>query len=309
MLMKIHLIISDSYYFIKETLYKIYGDFDNVTKINYKDIKIDELLYEFSSVSLFDEKKCVVVENADEIFNKSFESDELYNYLENPSEITTVIFIVSKAEKSSKYYKYIKDKYAIYDSSLKKSYNNINEVKSYIKSKGSSITDKALNYIKDACLNDYDLMISEVNKLLILGKKNITDELVYNLVRLSPDGNTNRFIDALMQMDDKDALICNKNMEILNVDLTKLIALIAWNVRLTYLIKKYRKDPNKLNEVTSTYNIKDYSYNKFIRFSNIRSLEEYENIIIKLAELDLKIKSYKVTKEFVGYHLINIFCI
>ena len=31
--MKIHLIISDSYYFIKETLYKIYGDFDNVVKV------------------------------------------------------------------------------------------------------------------------------------------------------------------------------------------------------------------------------------------------------------------------------------
>lgn len=307
--MKIHLIISDSYYFIKETLYKIYGDFENVIKINYKDSSLDEILYEFSAISLFDDKKYIVVENADEIFSKSFDSDELFNYLNHPSEINTVIFIVSKVEKTSKYYKYIKDNYAVYDSSLKKSYNNINEIKTYIKSCGSNMSEKALNYLKEACLNDYDLMKSEVNKLLILGKDNISDELAFGLINLTPDGNTNRFIDALLNMDCQEALKLNDNFKTLNIDITKMIALISWNVRVTYLIKKYRKDNDMLSKVIKDYKVSDYSYNNFVRKGNIRSLEEFEDLIIELANLDLKMKEYQVTKDNIGDYLINMFCV
>lgn len=307
--MKIHLIISESYYFIKETLYKIYGDFDNVIKIDYKNSSTNDILYEFSSVSLFDDKKYIIVENAEDIFSKSFDSEELFNYLEHPSDINTVIFITSKVEKTNKYYKYIKDKYMVYDSSLKKSYNNINEIKTYLKSVGSSMSDKALNYLKEACLNDYDLMMSEVNKLLILGKNNISDELAYGLINLTPDGNTNRFIDALLNMDGKEALKLNDNFKTLNIDITKMLALISWNVRVTYLIKRYRKDKEMLDNVIKDYKISDYSYNNFVRRGNIRSLEELEDIIVNLANLDLKVKEYQVTKDNIGDYLINIFCI
>ena len=307
--MKVHLIISDSYYFIKQTLENILKGFDNVVKINYEDSNIDDILYEFSSVSLFDEKKYVIVENADELFSKSFESNELENYLNNPSEITTVIFICKKAEKTNKYFKIIDKSYKIYNSEDKNKKNNIYELKEYVKKHGSTISDKSLNYIKEACLNNYDLMLREADKLLILGKNNISDELVYNLVTLTPDGNNRRFIDALLNMDDKEAIKCVENMETLNIDISKMIALIAWNVRVIYLIKKYRKDKNKINEIMSLFNIKDFAYNGYVTKGNIRSEEEFEDLIIKLAELDTSLKNFSIEKEKIGYYLVNLFCI
>lgn len=307
--MRIHLIISESYYFIKQTLDEIYGDFSNVVKINYNDSLIDDVLYEFSSVSLFDEKKYVVVENAEEIFSKSFDSGSLTDYLENPSEITTVIFVTKKVEKTNKYYKKILKDYKVYDNTEKKKVNLNYEIKSYLKKHNSNMTDKAINYIKEACLNNYDLILREIDKLLILGKNNISDELVYGLVSLTPDGNNNRFINALMEMNEKEALICVENMKILNIDISKLIALIAWNVRVTYLIKKYRKNQSKLEEVLKLFNISDYAYNKFVRNGNIRSEEELENLIIFLADIDISLKTYEVDKDNIGNYLINMFCI
>ena len=307
-MMKVALIISDSYYYIKDTLESIYKDFDNIVKINFEDCKIDDLLYEFSSVSLFDDKKYVIVENADNIFSKSFESEELEKYLNNPSDITDVIFVCKKAEKTNKYYKLIDKNYKIYIREEKSNRNNTVELKNYIKKHGSNITDKSLNYIKDACLNNYDLMLREADKLLILGKENISDELVYNLVPVTPDGNNRRFIDALLTMDEKEALKCVSNMETLNIDISKMIALIAWNVRVIYLIKKYRKDRTKLNEIMNTYNIKDFAYNGYVTKGNIRSEEEFENLLISLAELDTSLKSFSVEKEKIGYYLVNLFC-
>lgn len=307
--MKISLIISESHVYVKQTIDKIFGNFSDVIRINYSNTELGEIIYEFASVSLFEEKKYIVVENSDEIFSKSFESSDLIDYLKNPSDLSNIIFVASKVDKTNEIYKYILKNYQVFDSTEKRYNDNIIGVKEYIKKKNSHISDKALEYLKEATLNNYDLMINEIDKLLILGKNNISDELVYNLVPLTPDSNTNIFIDSLLEMNDKAALKCINNFNILNVDLTKMIALIAWNVRVVYLIKVSRKNKDDLNSVLKTYKIPDFKYNKYVRMGNIRSKEEYEDIIVNLSKIDEGIKSYKITRENVGYHLLNLFCL
>ena len=306
--MKIYLIISDSFYFVKQTINTIFPNDSEIIKINYDNVELSDILYEFSSVSLFEDHKNIVVENADDLFAKGFQSDDLDEYFNSPSDLSTIVFVTTKADKTNKYYKIINDKYQIFDSTTKKKYNNLLEIKNYVKDKKSHITDRALNYIKDACLNDYDLMIREIDKLLILGKDNISDELVYGLVSLTPDGNNRRFIDALMDQDAKDALLCVENMKILNIDISKMIALIAWNVRVTYLIKKYRKDKAELDRILKIYNVADYAYNSFVRRGNVRSEDELENLIVELANIDIDLKTFKLDRKNVGYLLINLFC-
>ena len=307
--MRVVLIISDSHVFIKNNINNIIDDDCDVNKCDYNNVSLEELLYDFSSISLFSNKKIVVVENSEEIFSKGFESEDLLSYLNNPSELTTVIFVTSKADKSNIFYKYILKNYVVFDSNEKKYSNNILAVKTYVKDHKSNITDNALEYIKDATLNNYDLMISEIDKLLILGKNNITDELVYNLVPLTPDGNTNKLIDALLLSDEKEAMNCVKNMEVLNVDLTKMVALLAWNVRVTYLIKIFRKDKAMLDNVLSIFKIPDFKYNKYVRMGNMRSEENFQDIIIELSQLDEQIKKYVTTKDTIGFYLIKMFCL
>lgn len=307
--MKISLIISDSFYYTKQMIDKIFSSDEEIIKIDYSNVELSDILYELSSVSLFSDHKKIVVENADELFSKSFESEELDAYLNNPSDLSDVIFVAEKADKTNKFYKLINSKYQIFDNTIKKKYNNIVDVKNYVKEKKSHISDNALSYIKDACLNDYDLMLREIDKLLILGKDNISDELVYGLVSLTPDGNNRRFIDALMDQNATDALNCVENMKILNIDISKMIALIAWNVRVTYLIKKYRKDKTMLDKVIKQYNVADYAYNTFVRRGNVKSEEELENLLIELANIDIDLKTFKLDRKNVGYLLVNLFCI
>ena len=91
--MKISLIISDSFYFIKQTINSIFSDDSEIIKINFNNVELSDLLYELSTPSLFEENKKIVVENTEELFSKGFESDEFENYLNNPSDLSEVIFI------------------------------------------------------------------------------------------------------------------------------------------------------------------------------------------------------------------------
>ena len=307
--MKINLIISDSFYFTKDVIQKTFKNESDIIKIDLSNYEISDLIYEVSTPSLFDENKNIVVENADELFSKSFESQDFEELINNPSEFSNIIFVASKVDKTNKYFKIINNKYCVFDSTTKKKYNNINDVKVYVKEHKSHISDNALSYIKDACLNDYDLMLREIDKLLILGKNNISDELVYGLVSLTPDGNNRRFIDDLMDQNMSDALLCVENMKILNIDISKMLALISWNVRVTYLIKKYRKDKDMLEKVLKQYNVADYAYNSFVRRGNTRSEIELEDLLVALANLDIDLKTFKFDRKNIGYYLVNLFCV
>ena len=79
--MKISLIISDSFYYTKQMINKIFPNEEEIIKIDYSNVELSDILYELTSISLFSDHKKVVVENADELFSKSFESDDLENYL------------------------------------------------------------------------------------------------------------------------------------------------------------------------------------------------------------------------------------
>ena len=114
----------------------------------------------------------------------------------------------------------------------------------------------------------------------------------------------------ILNYNDYDTTLkCVNNMKILNIDISTLIALLAWNVRVTYLIKHYRKDSKKLNEILTLYNIKDFSYNKLSKKANIRTEEEFLNLLVELANIDIGIKEYKIEKENLGYYLVNLFCL
>lgn len=306
--MLINLIISDSHFFIKNELDKIFksNDYNRIDLNNYK---IEDALVDAATISLFDDHKYLLIENADNLFKKDSENDAFMKYLNDPSDVSTIVFVASKVDLTSSAYKLIKSKYSVFTNDLKKSQNVLQLAKDYLKLHKTSMTDKALNYIKDSCLSDYDLMINEINKLIILGKNNISDDLVYNLVCVTPDGNNFRFIDALMEQNMDEALKLVNNMKVLNIDISKMIALISWNVRVAYLVKKYRKDKSKLDDVIKTYNLSNsYSYNNHVRRSNLRTLSEFEDLLIYLADLDISIKNYRIDNSLIGYYLVNKFC-
>ena len=81
---------------------KIFSSDEEIIKIDYSNVELSDILYELSSVSLFSDHKKIVVENADELFSKSFESEELDAYLNNPSDLSDVIFVAEKADKTNK---------------------------------------------------------------------------------------------------------------------------------------------------------------------------------------------------------------
>ena len=103
--MNVYLIISESYVYIKNNIQKLIDNHENVIKYDLANTPLEDILFDACSVSLFDNIKEIVIDNSDEIFSKSYINEELTKYLENPSQLSKIIFVCKKIDKNNIYYK------------------------------------------------------------------------------------------------------------------------------------------------------------------------------------------------------------
>ena len=158
--MNIYLISSFSERLLNDELNKITKSATNITKINYSDSNINEVIEECNYISLLDEEKIVIVRN----FKISAESKKIESYLEHPNDKTKLILITDSIDKRSVIYKLInKNGHVIEISELKPNELNM-KANNYAKSQNIKISYGASNLLFEYNLNNYDLVLNEIDK-------------------------------------------------------------------------------------------------------------------------------------------------
>jgi len=178
----------------------------NLTIFYGKDADWASVLNACRRYPMFSERQVVLLKEAQQMRD----IDKLEPYIQNP--LTSTVFVVSYKEKKvdgrSRLAKLLKEKGELL--TTKKMYENqLPEWTSdLVKSKGHSITQKALMLLIDHIGNDLSRIDNEVNKILInLGtRKNITEDDIEQYVGISKEYNVFELQDALSRKDVSKAL-------------------------------------------------------------------------------------------------------
>ena len=90
-----YLIYGDSFRLIEEEIQKIVKEETNVVTLDLYSVSLTDVLVEAGYVSLFEEKKILLVKNASFFTSAKTNEEEIeafLNYMEQPNPLTTVIF-------------------------------------------------------------------------------------------------------------------------------------------------------------------------------------------------------------------------
>jgi len=298
----IYLLTSESNQLIKEELTKIINNCQNVITIDYNSSNIDDVLAEASYYSLFNDKKVVIVKNANFFCSDKItevDANKLLSYFDNPNSLTTLIFITNaKTDLRKKITKIIKDKYQLINIPVLKSYDIVNRVRDIFNNNGYKIDDESLNYIIMNNANNYDLVINEINKIILFYNDpcNIKYEDVINIVARSLDTNNFKFVDYIITKDIKNAFKLYDDLKLMKTEPLALISLIAREYRLMLFSKLLREERYGLSDICVELNLKDWQLDKITRNSNKYKTVELTEKLIELSSLDLNIKSGKIDK-------------
>ena len=307
-----YLISAESYRIIDKEIKKIVRE-SNYQLLNASKCSIKEIVEEASYYSLDDNKKWLVVSNAD-FFDKGKISDSdnelLSKYLENPNESTNIIFTtLNGSDSRKKIVKSIKNKGKIINIPKMDKRGINSTLTSYLKNFDYTIDYKTINYIMDNSYGNLDIMFNELDKIMIyysfpcLIKYND----VVNIVGEEKTNNNFAFVNAVIEKNLKAALKILKSLKIYKVEPTVLVALLAREYRLMYYVKNLY---NKLgmSGVINYLSLADWQINKLYNASSKYSNKELLSNLVKLCDIDLNIKKGNYDKDISLYGFLLDAC-
>ncbi len=305
----VYLISSNSYRLLEEELSKIIGK-NPYSSFDLNATKMDDILEEASYFSLFDEKKYMVVKNAN-IFGSSKKKsseeettskkdDKLLKYLEEPNNNTILIFTInSKIDSKKKICKTIKERYKLIQLDDLKPKEIYNKLEKSLKEDGYKCDYDTLYYIINNSQNNYDLAMNEIDKIkLYYGKGcNIKHEDVANIISRNIEDNNFKFIDTIISKNIKESFKIYDDLMLQRVEPIMLMSMLAKEIRNTLLVKKLMLKKNK-KEIMNTLGINyEFQIDKLINNSYSFKESELEGYLVLLCDLDYKIKRGKISNK------------
>ena len=312
--MKIVLISGESILLINEEINKIIKDNKNVTSFDMFENTIEDVLLEAGYFSMFEEEKFIIVRNATFFGSGKLnekETEFLLKYLENPNSLSSIIFICNeKIDARKKITKIVKEKYEIINIPNLKYYEIENRVENFFKKREYTIDKDTVKYIVANSLNNYDLVMGEVEKIILYYDNPcyVSRKDVENIVSKSINTNNFLFVDAIIDGDLEKSLSLLSDLKTMKVEPTILISLIARDIRIMLNIKKMLEQNKREYEIMSTLNLLDWQLEKYLNKAFPYKIKELEEWLVKLTNIDLKIKSGKLDKYYALELLILDIC-
>lgn len=274
----------------------------DIVRYDLENTKIENILEDVSSVSLFNPKKLVIVDNS-YIFtgttNKKLleqNTSILEKFLCNNNSENIIIFTIinEKIDERKKTVKLFRENGIVKDFNLLK---NIN--KYVIEMFGEyKISNDNINLLISRVGNNLELINSEIEKIKIYKDNdlNITKEDIINLTSKNIDTDFFKLIENIVSKNKEEAL--ESYFEIIKhgEEPIKIIVVLANKFRLIYQAKNLYKKGYSQNDISSMLGSNFYAVKKCLESSRNYDDNVLLECIQKLANLDIDIKSGNIDK-------------
>lgn len=300
----IYLIESDNLVVINKKIDEILSNNklsrDNVIKYDLLEIPISVLIEELNTYNLLVDRKVVIGENASFLTAAKTKSVEhnlemLESYINHLNPENILILICNKLDNKKKIVKLLKDKGNVISGEV----SIISIIKSNLD--GFKMDAATINYLIDYCSNDDAKILNELEKLKAykIDTKEITIKDIELVVTKSLDDNVFDFINAIVSKNKVKAYDIYKDLLYKGEEVTKLVIMVADQIRLIYNCKVLLLDGLKKDDIASFLGVHPYKVKLAIESSYSYSDADLLKLLDKLYEIDLSIKTGKASSNIV----------
>ena len=285
---------------IKKIINKYKIESINISKYDLEINSINEILDDIKTVSLFSDKKLIIIDNS-YMFSRTTKKidnvEELENYLNNPIEDNIIIFInnLEKIDNVKKIVKIVKEKGIIIE------FNKLNNININVKKMFDDyiINNENINYIINKVGTNIEILYQEIEKLKIykIYNKIITKDDINDIICENINIDIFKFIDDIINKNKESALKTYNELLKLNEEPIKIIALLASKIRLLYQVNILSKDGLNEDEISNLLSIHKYPIHLALNISHKYSNDLLLKYLLELSNMDIKIKKGENDKD------------
>lgn len=285
---------------IEEEIKKLSKGLDemNINKYDLNNNLLSLAIEDAKTMSLFDDKKLVIIDNANMFTGSTSKDSEIIEeYLNHINENTTLVLIVhnDKLDTRKKITKLINKvgKVIAFNDEL----DMTNLVRRLLKD--YNIDYKTINLFLDRVGNNPLIIQNEINKIKIYKEndKTITDEDILNLTTKLIEIDIFKLIDYIVKKDKEKALELYYEMLKMNEEPIKIIVILANQFRIMYQSKELLKKGYSEKDIANILKIHPYRVKLAIQNSRNYTSEVLLKNLNNLADIDIGIKTGILNKD------------
>lgn len=290
-------------YLIEQEIKKI-EEKENCDIIHYN-LEIDSLkqiIEDASMISLFDDKKIIIIENAT-IFtgttNKKILDQDiklLEEYIKNPNPNTIIIFTIikEKLDTKKKLVSLFKEKGIVKEFNKIQNINSIilNELQPY------QMDSNTINIFISRIGTNLQLLKQEIEKIKVYKDDdlNITKQDIIELTNKNVELDIFKLIDYILLKNKEAAIECYLEMLKQGEEPIAIIVMLANQIRIMYQAKELIKKGYSEKDIASLLEIHEFRVKKGLEKARLYQKEDLLYNLERLADLDFEIKTGKIEK-------------
>ena len=253
---------------------------------------LENALEDLDTYNFLSDKKTVIIKNIDSIKYDDFKDDfvHLLKYIDNPSPDNLLIIEARKLNGTYKITKDLRGKCKCVEIEVNTKAFIKNELKDY------KINQNTINLLDEYCNGDFTKIESECNKLknYKYNEKEITINDVKELVSKKLGDSQDlafSFTRSIASKDKSEALRKYRELLLYNTEPLGIIGLLGSQIRIIYQVKLLDSKGMRDKDIATTLGEKEFRIKKTRELIGLYTKEELLELMKKLSEIDLKIKT------------------
>ena len=300
--------------FIQNRISRIISSYDkqqvSIIKYDMEQTSFSRVLEDACTLPFLEDLKIIILRNPTFLTTKGDLANDAKNfikYLKNPVETSIIIINATNItpNPANEVYKALKNYAMIIDYSDSEEI----EIKGWISrtcaARNIEIKDSAINLFLEYINSDQVRMVNELDKIMnYVNDGGIIDEQVVKL--LVTKDLSKEIFNLIKAIISKDLIKTNKIYQTLAIqtkDIGGVIVMISNSFKDLLTTAKLLKAGYSQHDISRFYNVSSSRAYYIVKDAKNFRIEDLENYIIKMADLDYKIKSGKIDKN-IGIELI-----
>lgn len=262
-----------------------------------EDDNLDFILLDISTVSLFFEKKLIIIKNHPFIKDEKLAKKFLTEYLPNEENVELLLIWNSATLPSNELIAFCKQTDKIQKFSKVEKKNMVAIVQEIVTQKQGTISNSAAIKLTNKLPDDLRLIVAEIDKLLLINLK-ITDELVEESIDSYAKDDFFALSNALTSGDVWEVLYTYKERKKNNEEATQIIGQITSLYSLALQVYSLQQTGLSLQNAADHLNVHIFRVKKASELAGRSSVAKLKKLLLKLALLDAEIKQGKIDPDF-----------
>lgn len=267
-------------------------------RLDGEEVEFDRMREALQSMPFLASRKLVVFRNASA--NKQF-LEQAESLLSELSESTEVIFVETKLDKRTAYYKYLKRHAAITDCQELDTPQLAKWLARVVKEQGGQLSISDATYLIERVGANQLLLNSELTKLLSYDVT-ITRSTIDMLTERTPQSTIFELLDAALAGRTKRALDLYAEQRAMRIEPQQILALLIWQLHILSLVKS--AGTRSVDEIARETKLKPFLVRKSQGIVGQMTMAQLKVLVHEVYTLDIGLKSESIDADDALQNLI-----